>query len=320
MLVGGSRAAGTCYYAKVNSDGSLNVAGSISASLAGFSPVATQVANLAVTTTSADVTLPTGPDYVVTNSGSSDVRFRIQIGAGTAVTTDQILKAGAATGIHVTTQTHLSAITASGSSSLNIQGGTGLAAGYGGGGSGGSASTVAIDQTTPGTTNGVYVTNNGVAQGTATSGQTPSTIACNTLTAVPTAYTTATTNVPSCDAYGNQVVQPYSLSASLVQGTTAAMTGTTSTSLVAAPGSGLRNYVTNLTCVNSHATVGTFVTVQDGSGGTALYTLAAAAVFGGSSIVFPAPLRQPTANTALYVADVTTGANVICSAAGYKAP
>lgn len=114
------------------------------------------------------------------------------------------------------------------------------------------------------------------------------------------------------------ITAPYANPENLVSGTTAAMTGTTSTSLVGAPGAGLRNYITNLTCVNSHATVGTFITIQDGSGGTALYTIAAAAVFGGATITLPAPLRQPTANTALFVADVTTGANVICSASGYK--
>lgn len=114
------------------------------------------------------------------------------------------------------------------------------------------------------------------------------------------------------------IVAPYANPENLVQGTTAAMTGTTSTSLVAAPGAGLHNYITNLTCVNSHATVGTFITVQDGSGGTALYTVAAGAVYGGSTMSLPAPLRQPTANTALFVANVTTGANVICSASGYK--
>ncbi len=106
--------------------------------------------------------------------------------------------------------------------------------------------------------------------------------------------------------------------ANLVSGTTAAMTSTTSTSLLAAPGASLRNYVTQLTCVNSHAAVGTFVTVQDGSGGTALATVAAASLFGGTVVTFPSPLRQPTTNTGLYVADVTTGANVICSATGYK--
>lgn len=107
-------------------------------------------------------------------------------------------------------------------------------------------------------------------------------------------------------------------SANYTHGTVAAMTGTTSTSLIGAPGAALYNYITQLICVNSHATVGTFVSIQDGSGGTVFYTLAAASAFGGSAITFSTPLKQPTANTALYVADVTTGANVICSATGYK--
>lgn len=166
----------------------------------------------------------------------------------------------------------------------------------------------------------VYVKNNGTAQGAAISGQTPSTIACQALTSGPSVYTTATTNPVNCNEYGAIVTAPYALQDRLVKGTTSAMTGTTSTSLLAAPGSGLKNYITTLSCVNSHATVGTFVTIQDGSGGTAIWTVAAAALFGGTAITFPAPLQQPTANTALYVANVTTGANVICSASGYKAP
>jgi hypothetical protein len=114
------------------------------------------------------------------------------------------------------------------------------------------------------------------------------------------------------------VVYPYALPASLTSGVTAAMTGTTSTSLIAAPGANLRNYVTQLVCTNSHASVGTFVLVQDGSGGTTIYNAYAAAVGGGFALTFPAPLRQPTLNTALYVQDVTTGANVICSASGFS--
>ena len=194
---------------------------------------------------------------------------------------------------------------------------------------------VGIDQTTPGTTNAISlgqigsttVLTGGVAGSLGTGG-----LAANNATASgnPVPHSCIAVNVEATlatngqnaecvtDLAHKQIVAPYANPENLVQGTTAAMTGTTSTSLLGVPGSGLHNYVTNLTCVNSHATVGTFVTVQDGSGGTALYTLAAAAVFGGSTITFPAPLRQPTANTALYVADVTTGANVICSASGYK--
>jgi hypothetical protein len=104
----------------------------------------------------------------------------------------------------------------------------------------------------------------------------------------------------------------------MVSGTTAAMTGTTSTSLLAAPGASLRNYITTIIVSNSHATVGTDVIIQDGSGGTTLLTIPAAAVYGGAAITLPTPLRQPTTNTALYCANVTTGASTKVSAVGYK--
>ena len=95
------------------------------------------------------------------------------------------------------------------------------------------------------------------------------------------------------------------------------MTGTSSTQLIAAVVS-KQIYVTHLSCVNSHATVGTFVTVQDGSGGTALGTVAAAAVFGGTAMAGSTPLFKPTtAGNGVFVADATTGANVICNASGF---
>jgi hypothetical protein len=77
------------------------------------------------------VALPTGAVVAVTNTGASDFRFRVTIGAGTAVLTDQYLKAGATVGVTVGSNTHISAITTSGSSSLNVAGGTGLVTGYG---------------------------------------------------------------------------------------------------------------------------------------------------------------------------------------------
>lgn len=109
---------------------------------------------------------------------------------------------------------------------------------------------------------------------------------------------------------------PWVAPLSYVSGTTAAMTSTTSTQLLAAVAT-KKLYVTSISCVNSHATVGTFVTVQDGSGGTALATLAAAAVFGGDEKTSVGPLFSTTAGNALFVADVTTGANVICNASGF---
>ncbi len=132
------------------------------------------------------------------------------------------------------------------------------------------------------------------------------------------AVTTARQVQLVADLVGKLIVLPYANPENFVSGLTAAMTGTTSTSLLAQPAGSLRNYVTHIIATNSHATVGTFVIIQDGSGGTTLYEGYAAAAGGGFSISFPVPLRQPTAATALYVQDVTTGANVIASATGYK--
>jgi hypothetical protein len=121
------------------------------------------------------------------------------------------------------------------------------------------------------------------------------------------------------DLVGKQIVLPYANPENFVSGAiTTAMTGTTSTSLVAAPGAGLRNYITTIIVSNSHATVGTDIVIQDGSGGTTLLTIPAAAVYGGAVITLPVPLRQPTANTAIFCANVTTGASTKVSAVGYK--
>lgn len=121
------------------------------------------------------------------------------------------------------------------------------------------------------------------------------------------------------DKSGRQVIFPFCLPENLVSGAiTTAMTGTTSTSLIAAPGAGLYNYITQVTVSNSHATIGTDVTLQDGNGGTAFYTIPAAAVYGGAAIQFNPPLRQPTSNTALYCVNITTGASTKVSASGFK--
>lgn len=128
-------------------------------------------------------------------------------------------------------------------------------------------------------------------------------------------YTPGPAGTPSA-----QVMTTQPPTSNFVNGTTAAMTGTTSTSLIAAVTSN-RIYVTSISCVNSHATVGTFVTVQDGSGGTALRTMAAASVFGGDEANGGfVPLFKTTSGNGVFVADVTTGANVICNAAGFSGP
>jgi hypothetical protein len=121
------------------------------------------------------------------------------------------------------------------------------------------------------------------------------------------------------DLVGKLIVLPYANPENFVSGAiTSAMTGTTSTSLISAPAAGLRNYITQITVSNSHATVGTDIIIQDGSGGTTLYVIPAPPAFGGATLTFPVPLRQPTTATALYCSNVTTGSNTKVSASGYK--
>lgn len=134
----------------------------------------------------------------------------------------------------------------------------------------------------------------------------------------PTAVSTGQRVNLFTDLVGKLIVLPFSNPENFVSGVTSAMTGTTSTSLISAPSAGLRNYITQIIVTNSHASVGTFVLIQDGNAGTTIYEGYAAAAGGGFSISFPVPLRQPTTATALYVQNVTTGANTIASASGYK--
>jgi hypothetical protein len=124
------------------------------------------------------------------------------------------------------------------------------------------------------------------------------------------------------DLVGKQIVLPYANPENFVNGTAGAqatgITNTAVTSLIPAPGAGLRNYVTNLLVTNAHATVSTVVVIGDGTVGTSMHHGYAVAAGGGFSVTFPTPLRQPTTNTALSVFCVTTGSAIYVSAGGYK--
>jgi hypothetical protein len=118
------------------------------------------------------------------------------------------------------------------------------------------------------------------------------------------------------DGFARLIEAPKTLlGGTLVKGTTSAMTGTTSTQIIAAVTS-QHIYATNITCNNSSSTA-TLVTIQDGSGGTALGTLIAPAG-GGDEAHGYEPLFWTTAGNGLYAADVTTGASVICTASGHS--
>jgi len=101
-------------------------------------------------------------------------------------------------------------------------------------------------------------------------------------------------------------------------GYTAAITGVVATDVIVAPGAGLFTYITQVLVTNSHATVGTLVTIQT-EDGTGLYAGYAAPAGGGFSVSFTVPIKMPVANKKLQAICTTTGANVYVSASGYKA-
>lgn len=117
------------------------------------------------------------------------------------------------------------------------------------------------------------------------------------------------------DDLSKEVVMPYAPPINQVQGTTAAMTGTADTSVIAAPGASIRNYVTNLTITNSHATVGTVVNIKDG---TTVIDQIYVPALKTESVRYLTPLKL-TANAILNAANVTTGSNVFVTATGFKA-
>lgn len=115
-------------------------------------------------------------------------------------------------------------------------------------------------------------------------------------------------------------VNTYPFPVTPVSGLTAAMTGTTSTAVTGiGAASGKNNYITQVTASNSHATQGTDLELQDGNGGASFYIIPAASLWGGATLAFPTPLKQPTANTALYVKNTITGASTRLSASGFQA-
>jgi hypothetical protein len=102
------------------------------------------------------------------------------------------------------------------------------------------------------------------------------------------------------DLQGVVITRPYIAAQEHVQyhvvntaGTELAITG------LDAGGTGVHNYVTSVIVHNAHASTNGFIQLLDGSGGTVMATFPAPAT-GGSVINFTQPIKQPTANTALY--------------------
>jgi len=107
-----------------------------------------------------------------------------------------------------------------------------------------------------------------------------------------------------------------SLSLTFVKGTTAIITTTDITTVIAAVGLGVKLYITDILITCGHATIGTYVQLLDGDA-TIIWEGFAGANGGG----FVGQLKTPlvlTANTALKCKCVTDASSVIVNASGYK--
>jgi hypothetical protein len=116
------------------------------------------------------------------------------------------------------------------------------------------------------------------------------------------------------DEIGRQVILPYAIPSRWLDGITAAITGTSDTSVIAAQGASTFINLTWALVINSHATVGTVVELKSNT--TVRARGYAAALGGGFFARFSPPIKLAT-NVALNAANVTTGANVYVSAGGY---
>lgn len=136
--------------------------------------------------------------------------------------------------------------------------------------------------------------------------------------AEPTAATNGQNAQLATDLAHKLIVSPYANKENLAEGTASA-TGTGSTSLVAAPGAGLYLYITHISCSNTGATA-VEVSIQNGSGGTTIYSQGAAAG-SGFEASFTTPIggvNAMTANTALFFASSASTTTLFCNASGYK--
>lgn len=115
---------------------------------------------------------------------------------------------------------------------------------------------------------------------------------------------------------GALVQKPYSIPEADWQGT-GSRTDLTDLAIKAAAAAGIRNYVTAVQ-VQNKGTVATDVVIKDGS--TVIHTINCPANMPTPAVIpFPTPLRG-TAATAVNMACLTTGANVLMNAQGYIAP
>ncbi len=118
------------------------------------------------------------------------------------------------------------------------------------------------------------------------------------------------------DSAGRTVVKPFSPEESRVEGYHSVVS-TSVTTLVAAAGAGLRNYITDIIIANSGA-VTTAITFKDGLGSILGYTIAPAG--GGSNLIgFNTPIRTG-ANASFDFQPTAASSIIYATVKGFKAP
>lgn len=118
------------------------------------------------------------------------------------------------------------------------------------------------------------------------------------------------------DAAGRVLVKPFAPEESRISGYSS-VNGTSVTTAISAPGTGLRNYITDVEVANT-GSVATLVTFQDGAASVIGFTIAPAT--GGSNIVGMAmPMRTGT-NTTFDFKAATAASTLYVTARGFKAP
>lgn len=116
------------------------------------------------------------------------------------------------------------------------------------------------------------------------------------------------------DTLGKQVVLIGALHAQRVTGTANFTTGSAA-DVIAAQGAGVKTVVTGILVGNNHATVGTKVSIRDGT--TVKITCTAQPLGGGFGLQNAGGIFVSTANTAITAICATTGADVDVSIQGY---
>jgi hypothetical protein len=131
----------------------------------------------------------------------------------------------------------------------------------------------------------------------------------------PSAATTGNLTGAFYDLTGKQVTSPYANRENMVRGSATA-TNTSATTIIAASGSGVKTYITDIECGRSDAGTSAIIVTLNDSASTVL-VLPNNGGGGGNSKTFNVPLVT-AANTAFTFTSGTSTSTVYCSAQGFK--